>query len=104
MPSRITSRSTNGGKRNGERHWLYGTVDPGTKRIPGYSPVSDHKYATNRTQFLRELTQKVPTTRAVVLVDDARHRKAAVCRLDLGFQTRRRGNRTVFKHISKNTK
>jgi putative transposase len=83
---------------NGERRWLYTAVDPETNKF-----LHVRLFPTRTTQltvlFLRELQQIVPVTQATILVDNAHHLKAALSRLGLRFQIRRRGNRNAAERV-----
>ena len=88
---------------NGERRWLYATVDPETNEFPHI-----RLFLTRTTQlavlFLRELQQIVPITHAAILVDTTHHLKAALSRLGLRFQMCRHGNRSAVERVSKEVK
>jgi putative transposase len=88
---------------NDERRWLYAAVDPETNKFPHV-----RLFPTRTTQltvlFLREPQQQVPVTQATILVDDAHHLKAALSRLGLRFQMRRRGNRNAVERIFREIK
>ena len=85
---------------NDERRWLYAAVDPETNKF-----LHVRLFPTRTTQltmlFLRELQQQVPVTQATILVDDAHHLKAALSRLGLRFQMRRRGSRNAVERVLK---
>ena len=88
---------------NDERRWLYATVGPEANKFPHVQLFLTR--ATRLTvPFLRELQQHVPVTRATILADDAHHLKAALSRLGLRFQMRRRGNRNAFEYVIREVK
>jgi len=83
---------------NDERHWLYAAVDPATNEF-----LHIRLFQTRTTQlavlFLRELRDKQQVEQATFLVDGAHHLKAALERLGLRFQIRRRGNRNSVERV-----
>ena len=79
---------------NDECRWLYAAVDAKANKIFMYD-LSDENNAA-RALPPRTCTE-VPVTQAMILVDDARHLKATLCRLGLRFQMRRPGNRNAIE-------
>jgi len=78
-------------------------VDPETNKF-----LHVRLFPTRTTQltvlFLRELQQRVPVTQTTILVDDARHLKAALSRLGLRFEMGRHGNRNAIEHVLREVK
>ncbi|WP_136590990.1 IS6 family transposase [Salinigranum halophilum] len=91
---------------NGQRHWLYAAVDPGTNQF-----LHVRLFQTRTTQltvlFLRELREKQQLSDTTFLIDDAAHLKAALDRLGLRFRVSRHGNRNsverVFREVKRRT-
>jgi len=87
---------------NDERHWLYAAVDPHTNKF-----LHVRLFPTRTTQltvlFLRELQQQVLVKQRFWSMM-AHHLKAALSRLWLRFQIRRRGNRNTVERVFREVK
>ncbi|WP_152039527.1 IS6 family transposase [Salinigranum salinum] len=88
---------------NGQRHWLYAAVDPGTNQF-----LHIRLFQTRTTQltllFLRELREKQHRNDVTFLIDAATHLKAALNRLGLRFRVCRHGNRNAIERVFREVK